>query len=300
MLLEQFLQHSKARIETALDQHLTLQSERHANSDNTLLEAMRYAVLNGGKRLRPSLVFMSGQLFNANTNDLIAPALAVEFIHCYSLIHDDLPAMDDDDLRRGKPTVHKAFNEATAILAGDTLQALAFDTLSSHTFTAVSASQQVKMIHTLAQASGFGGMCGGQALDLASTGETQELAALMNMHQLKTGALICSSVLLGALCSDNVTESELEALTSFANHIGLAFQIQDDILDVTSDTQTLGKPQGSDIEHAKSTYVSILGLEAAKQRAKDCVEQAIQALAAISKDTEQLASLASHIINRAY
>lgn len=300
MLLEQFLQHSKARIETALDQHLTLQSERHANSDNTLLEAMRYAVLNGGKRLRPSLVFMSGQLFNANTNDLIAPALAVEFIHCYSLIHDDLPAMDDDDLRRGKPTVHKAFNEATAILAGDTLQALAFDTLSSHTFTAVSASQQVKMIHTLAQASGFGGMCGGQALDLASTGETQELAALMNMHQLKTGALIRSSVLLGALCSDNVTESELEALTSFANHIGLAFQIQDDILDVTSDTQTLGKPQGSDIEHAKSTYVSILGLEAAKQRAKDCVEQAIQALAAISKDTEQLASLASHIINRAY
>lgn len=300
MLLEQFLQHSKARIETALDQHLTLQSERHANSDNTLLEAMRYAVLNGGKRLRPSLVFMSGQLFNANTNDLIAPALAVEFIHCYSLIHDDLPAMDDDDLRRGKPTVHKAFNEATAILAGDTLQALAFDTLSSHTFTAVSASQQVQMIHTLAQASGFGGMCGGQALDLASTGETQELAALMNMHQLKTGALIRSSVLLGALCSDNVTESELEALTSFANHIGLAFQIQDDILDITSDTQTLGKPQGSDIEHAKSTYVSILGLEAAKQRAKDCVEQAIQALAAISKDTEQLASLASHIINRAY
>lgn len=300
MLLEQFLQHSKARIETALDQHLTLQSERHANSDNTLLEAMRYAVLNGGKRLRPSLVFMSGQLFNANTNDLIAPALAVEFIHCYSLIHDDLPAMDDDDLRRGKPTVHKAFNEATAILAGDTLQALAFDTLSSHAFTAVSAPQQVQMIHALAQASGFGGMCGGQALDLASTGETQELAALMNMHQLKTGALIRSSVLLGALCGDNVTESELEALTSFANHIGLAFQIQDDILDVTSDTQTLGKPQGSDIEHAKSTYVSILGLEAAKQRAKDCVEQAIQSLAAISKDTEQLASLASHIINRAY
>lgn len=298
MPLQQFIQASKIRIERALDEHLVQQSARYTDSDAQLLEAMRYAVLNGGKRLRPCLVFMTGELFNASHDDLLAPAMAIELIHCYSLIHDDLPAMDDDDLRRGIPTVHKAYNEATAILAGDTLQALAFETLSANTFQTVAPAQQVKMLHLLAQSSGYGGMCGGQALDLASTGMQQSLSSLINMHQLKTGALIRSAVLLGAYCGKDVTEAELDALAKFADCIGLAFQIQDDILDVISDTETLGKPQGSDAEHEKSTYVSILGLENAQQRAKECVEQASQILAALPKDTQLLESLASHIINR--
>lgn len=300
MPLQEFLQDSKSRIESALELHLAEQSDRYSNSDKPLLEAMQYAVLNGGKRLRPCLVFMTGELFGANPKDLLAPAMAVELIHCYSLIHDDLPAMDDDDLRRGKPTVHKAYNEATAILAGDTLQALAFETLSANSFHAVTSEQQVKMMQVLAQASGYGGMCGGQAIDLANTGEKQTLAALMNMHQLKTGALIRSAVLLGAYCGKDVTDTDIDALSDFAEHVGLAFQIQDDILDVISDTKTLGKPQGSDAEHEKSTYVSILGLETAQQRAQECVDQARQALTALPKDTQLLESLASHIINRAY
>lgn len=300
MPLQQFLQHGKNRIETALKQHLAEQSTRYPHSDQQLLDAMQYAVLNGGKRLRPCLVFMTGELFGANTQDLLTPALAIEFVHCYSLIHDDLPAMDDDDLRRGKPTVHKAYNEATAILAGDTLQALAFEALSANTFHAVSPEKQLKMLQVLTEASGYGGMCGGQAIDLANTGKQQSLADLINMHQLKTGALIRSAVLLGAYCGNELSDADVLALTTYAEHIGLAFQIQDDILDVTSDTQTLGKPQGSDISHDKSTYVSILGLEAAQQRAKECVEQAIDALTALPRDTQLLESLASHIINRAY
>ncbi|KZN44744.1 (2E,6E)-farnesyl diphosphate synthase [Pseudoalteromonas luteoviolacea] len=267
------------------------------NTDPTAKAAALYSISNGGKRLRPFLVYATGEMLGANKQDLNIAAAAVECVHSYSLVHDDLPAMDDDDLRRGKPTCHIAFDEAQAILAGDSLQTLAFELLSSHNFI-VPPSQQIRMINALAQASGLQGMVGGQALDIAATDKLIDLAQLERIHRLKTGALLNCAIELGALCAPDVSDLTRSQLKEFGLAIGLAFQVQDDILDIEGDTSTLGKPQGSDLQHNKSTYPALLGMEGAKSKAKMLIEQALQALNKIDADTRLLAELAQYIIAR--
>lgn len=269
-------------------------------TDDKLLAAMRYSLLLGGKRVRPFLVYSVGQMLGANTADLDGPAAAIECLHTYSLIHDDLPAMDDDDLRRGKPTCHKAFDEATAILAGDALQALAFELLCSHPYQQVNLASQLELVKQLALHSGYNGMCGGQAIDLAHTDKAMTLAALENMHQLKTGALIETSVRFGWLCSGKTDENELTALITYARALGLAFQVQDDILDIEGDTATLGKPQGSDLEANKATYPKLLGLEAAKAKAQMLLAEAKDALSVLPYDTSELSAFAHYVIARSF
>jgi farnesyl diphosphate synthase len=228
---------------------------------------------------------------------LDAPACAVEMIHAYSLIHDDLPAMDDDDLRRGRPTCHKAFDEATAILAGDALQALAYEILTDDN-NKLSDNHRIRMLRLLTQASGAQGMAGGQAVDLASVGITLTLEQLEAMHGLKTGALIRASILLGAMCNPDISAAELDMLDNYSRCIGLSFQIQDDILDVIGDTETLGKPQGSDEEQQKPTYPAILGLEASKQRALEQHELALKHLEPLGERADTLRHLSAYIVER--
>lgn len=263
-----------------------------------LHEAMRYAVLGGGKRIRPLLVYAGGEAFGAAPAALDGPAVAVEVIHAYSLIHDDLPAMDNDDLRRGRPTCHRAFDEATAILAGDALQALAFHVLAHDPAIAVSAIERVRMIDLLAIASGSRGMAGGQAIDLAAVGRALDLASLENMHRHKTGALIRASVELGALSAPGLAATELERVSDYAQRIGLAFQIQDDVLDIESDTETLGKPQGSDLAQNKPTYPQLLGLDGAKAAARRMREEALAALDGLDARADGLRWIADWIISR--
>lgn len=279
---------------------LACQLEASEIADTRLKQAMEYSLLLGGKRLRPFLVFATGEMFNVPLSELDAPAAALEMIHSYSLIHDDLPAMDDDDLRRGHITNHKKFDEATAILAGDTLQTLAFNLISRYPFQQVSASQQIKMITLLSQCSID--MCAGQSIDLQQTDNLTDdklnpVEQLQNMHKLKTGALIRASVLMGAYAG-NATEQEIESLTCYADSIGLAFQVWDDVLDIISDTETLGKPQGSDLDANKMTYPALLGLDNAKQQAENLIKQAIQALDALPYNTQLLKKLAAYIIER--
>jgi farnesyl diphosphate synthase len=260
--------------------------------------AQRYAVLGGGKRLRPLLVYCTGEALGIPVAALDAPAAAVELIHSYSLVHDDLPAMDDDDLRRGQPTTHRAFDEATAILAGDALQVLAFSLLARDSAPEVSAAARLKMIRILADASGTEGMAGGQAIDLSAVGKKLDLQALEAMHRLKTGALIRASVLMAAACSPSIGEEQWSALDGYSQDIGLAFQIQDDILDVEGDTEVLGKTIGADAARAKPTYPSIMGLEAAKQRAHDLYVRACERLAILGERAGVLAWLAAYVIER--
>ncbi|EAC0957109.1 (2E,6E)-farnesyl diphosphate synthase [Salmonella enterica subsp. enterica] len=266
-----------------------------------VVEAMQYGALLGGKRLRPFLVYATGQMFGVSTATLDAPAAAVECIHAYSLIHDDLPAMDDDDLRRGLPTCHIKFGEANAILAGDALQTLAFAIISDAPMPEVTDRDRIAMIAELANASGIAGMCGGQALDLASEGQRITLDALERIHRHKTGALIRAAVRLGALSAGDKGRNTLPILDRYAESIGLAFQVQDDILDVVGDTATLGKRQGADQQLGKSTYPALLGLEQARNKARDLIEDARQSLhqlAAQSLDTSALEALANYIIQR--
>jgi geranylgeranyl diphosphate synthase, type II len=260
--------------------------------------AQRYAVLSGGKRLRPLLVYCTGEAVGVPASALDAPAAAVELIHSYSLVHDDLPAMDDDDLRRGRPTTHRAFDEATAILAGDALQVLAFSLLARDRAAGVSPDARLKMIQILADASGTAGMAGGQAMDLSAVGRNLDLEELEAMHRLKTGALIRASVLMAAACAPQLTAAEWEALDGYAQDIGLAFQIQDDILDVEGNVEDLGKTIGSDAARAKPTYPSVLGLEAAKTRARDLQRRACDRLAPFSGRAQVLAWLASYVVDR--
>ena len=273
-------------------------------NDPKLLEAMRYGLLIGGKRMRPFLAYITGEAISANLNDIDAVAGALECIHAYSLLHDDLPAMDDDDLRRGKPTCHKAFDEATAILAGDALQTLAFDILANHIFSTAQTSStppiQVKLIQKLVRASGYQGMCGGQALDLAATGKNIKLRELEILHSLKTGALLEASVLMPAECSEYVTNEHKEALSHFAQLVGLAYQVQDDIIDLTSTEEELGKPVGSDLAANKSTYPALLGLQGAKDKAENLLQQALQALARLPYNTQSLADFATFIVKRSH
>jgi len=285
------------RVDLHLDRWLPVPSGPEAH----LQEAMRYSVIGGGgKRVRPVLVYAAGKALNIEEDQLDACACAVEIIHAYSLIHDDLPAMDDDDLRRGRPTCHKKYDEATAILAGDALQAFAFEILAADSALQTSPSNRIEMIKLLAKASGSVGMAGGQAIDLDAVGKALKLEELENMHLLKTGALIRASVLLGAMCSPNVQASKLEALDTYAHCVGLAFQIHDDVLDVTADTETLGKPQGSDEEQNKPTYPALLGLEGAQQRALELHNRAIQALEVFDESADILRKLSAYIIERGH
>ncbi len=285
----------RAAVEAALDRWLPLASL----SPRRLHEAMRYAVLGEGKRIRPLLVYATGMALGVERTALDAPACAVELVHAYSLIHDDLPAMDDDDLRRGRPTCHRAFDEATAILAGDALQALAFHVLARDEAVQVGAERRVEMLDTLAIASGSRGMAGGQALDLAAVGRELNLAELEHMHIHKTGALIRASVLLGALSTPQQVEPEvIDGLDRFGKYIGLAFQVQDDILDVEGETERLGKPQGSDNARNKPTYPSLLGLEGARRAAAELHQEALQALSCLGSGGELLQGLADYIVVR--
>jgi farnesyl diphosphate synthase len=278
--------------------------EQWLPSDNVaperLHQAMRYSVINGGKRVRPILVYAAGTALGVDEQKLDAPAVAIELIHAYSLVHDDLPAMDDDDLRRGKPTCHKAFDEATAILAGDALQSLAFHVLLDGLDEELPPSQVKDIINTLAVSSGSRGMAGGQAIDLESVGKELNVAQLENMHIHKTGALIRASVRMGALSKPGIDKAMLDKLDHYAKCIGLAFQIQDDILDVEADTETLGKTQGSDMARNKPTYPALLGLEEARQMAAELVEDAIKTLQPFAEAAEPLRAIANYIIKRAY
>tara|TARA_B110001452_G_scaffold100201_3_gene83120 strand:- start:11118 stop:11996 length:879 start_codon:yes stop_codon:yes gene_type:complete len=263
-----------------------------------LFAAMRYSVFNGGKRIRPALCFAAAEAIADSDRNTAKVAAALEMVHAYSLIHDDLPAMDDDDLRRGKPTCHIQFDEATAILAGDALQCLAFEQLTQ--LTDLPAEVSLKLVAMLANYGGCNGMVTGQAIDLAATGNLLELEQLKQMHALKTGALIEASILMGALATHQADPEQLAALKEFAQAIGLAFQIQDDILDVESSTEQLGKQQGSDRSNGKSTYTSILGVEAARSQAADLYQHSMACLEPFGERAGSLRSIASFIVNRAY
>ncbi len=284
----------RARIEQVLERCLELPDAGTAR----LREAMRYSTLGGGKRLRPALVYLTGESLGASLDALDAPAAAVELIHVYSLVHDDLPAMDDDDLRRGRPTCHRAFDEATAILVGDALQALAFSVLADETVGEVAPAMRLSMIRSLAHAAGTAGMAGGQAVDLAAVGQVLSVDAVENMHRRKTGALIQGSVLLGALGAGIAAGPQFHGLERFGAEIGLAFQIQDDILDVEWDTAVLGKTTGADAALSKPTYPSTVGLAAARDRARDLRDRAIAALEPLGSRGAPLIELAQFVVSR--
>ena len=293
---EQYLLLNQQRVERALEHLLPAATEPAIK----LKQAMRYSVQNGGKRVRATLVYASAEAIGCCSDDtckqrdnLDLVACALECIHAYSLIHDDLPAMDDDDLRRGKPTCHIAFGEATAILAGDALQTFAFELLCQAT---LAAETRLELVHTLARASGAAGMVGGQQLDLEGENQQLTLGALERIHRLKTGALIAASVRSGALVA-GASPAQLSQLEHYARAIGLAFQVTDDILDVESDTATLGKTAGADQALHKSTYPALLGLDGAKQKARDLHQQALAHLVGL-KQTDTLAQLATFIVER--
>ncbi len=266
----------------------------------TLHSAMRYSALDGGKRIRALLCYAAAELSACEPQIADAAACAVELIHANSLVHDDMPCMDDDDMRRGKPSCHKQYDEATALLVGDALQTLAFEVISApqlYAHSQLTAYQQMRLVHILAQATGSTGMAGGQGIDLASIGKTLSLAELVTMHQMKTGALIQASILLGAI---SASDAELLAIRDFARNIGLAFQVVDDILDVEADSLTLGKTAGKDADSNKPTYVTILGLPAAKQHALALYQQAITALAPLGDKAQRLRELAGYISQRSF
>jgi len=267
-------------------------------TDQRLHEAMKYGLLIGGKRMRPYLSYITGNALGADLNDIDAIAAALECIHAYSLLHDDLPAMDNDDLRRGQPTCHKAFDEATAILAGDALQTFAFELLANHHFVNVSDTKKIKLIQLLSYASGYQGMCGGQALDLAATNHAVDLSSLECLHKLKTGALLKACVLMACQCSPNITGTTIAKLSEYADCVGLAYQVRDDIIDITSTEQELGKPAGSDIAAHKSTYPSLLGLSQAQEKADQLYQQSLQALLDLPYNTKNLSNFATFIVHR--
>ena len=265
-----------------------------------LHEAMRYSVLGGGKRIRPALVFATAHALGLTEDEVEAAACAIELIHVYSLVHDDLPAMDDDDLRRGRPTCHKAYDEATAVLVGDALQTLAFQVLTRDPALPASAAIRLRLVELLAEASGTFGMAGGQAIDLAVQGRKVDLAQVEEMHARKTGALIRASVMMAALCQPRLSASERASLAQFASAIGLAFQIQDDLLDVLGDVSTLGKATGADSERGKPTHPAVIGIEASQERVRLLHAQALDSLAPFGMRAQLLRSLADWLLERRY
>ncbi|HEX7683648.1 MAG TPA: farnesyl diphosphate synthase [Trinickia sp.] len=292
MTFEEWMRAVLARVETALERYLPESAQAPAR----LHEAMRYAVLGGGKRVRPLLVHAAGELTGARPEALEAASAALEMIHVYSLVHDDMPCMDDDALRRGKPTVHVQYDEATALLVGDALQSQAFVALTDE--AALDARTQAALVRELAFASGSLGMAGGQAIDLASVGLTLTRPQLETMHRMKTGALLRASVRMGALAGAAPDEAALKALDAYAAAVGLAFQVVDDILDVTTDSATLGKTAGKDAKDGKPTYVSIIGLDASRALAAQLRRDAHDALAPFGEPARRLAELADLVVNR--
>lgn len=291
LLFEDWVRAHGQRTEQALESLLDAANTNPAR----LHEAMRYAAQGGGKRIRPLLVYAAGALSDdANQNALDAAAVAIECIHAYSLVHDDLPCMDDDALRRGRPTVHKAYDEATALLVGDALQTRAFEVLAN---AQCDADMRLAMISTLASASGSRGMAGGQAIDLESVGKKLDLAGLKQMHAMKTGALLSCSVQMGGIAA-KLHSTQMQHLQNYAQALGLAFQIVDDVLDATADSQTLGKTAGKDAANDKPTYVTLMGLDYAKTAAKDLQETAIASLESFGAKAQALKDLALLVVNR--
>ena len=296
----QFLAGYKERADKALESLLaeTLHSDNRRL--NELHEAMRYSLTNGGKRIRPTLCYATAAALGVPLDVIDVPAAAIEIVHAYSLVHDDLPAMDDDDLRRGLPTCHIKFSESTAILVGDALQALAFTVLAEHTDSRLSASSKIDMIALLGHASGAQGMAAGQAIDLAAVGQVLSLEDLQSMHRHKTGRLIRASILMASLADPECTPQMQQRLGKFAEDIGLLFQIVDDILDVVSDTETLGKPQGADDLLNKPTYPALLGLDAARKHATMTHNEALAELEGLGPQFDELRQISTFIIERTY
>lgn len=285
----------QSRIEQVLNEAMPASTE----TPETLHQAMRYAVLGGGKRVRALLAYAAGEFCGANVVEVDLSAAAVELIHAFSLVHDDMPCMDDDDLRRGKTSTHKQFGDATALLAGDALQSLAFELASSEQ-CAIGAPQKVKILHCLAFATGSRGMAGGKSIDLESTGILLSQGQLAQMHALKTGALMHAAAMMGAYTAQDTDTKKLEAVESFAKAIGLAFQVVDDILDAEADTATLGKTAGKDAEQDKSTYVTLLGLATAKSLAQSLYQQALASLDDYKQEADMLRGLANFITQRQF
>lgn len=296
MNLATFQQTSRVRVETTLSTTITALPEHSA----TLKQAMEYALLMGGKRMRPFLVYATGAMLSVAEEALDGPAAAIEAIHAYSLIHDDLPAMDDDDLRRGHPTCHIQFDEATAILAGDALQTLAFEILCDYPLTEELTAKRIDLVKIISHAAGYSGMCGGQAMDLAATGHRISQQQLEVLHSKKTGALLSACVEMPMALATDIPPHNRQLLMNYATIIGLAFQVQDDILDVVGDSAVLGKPQGSDQEQNKSTYPAMLGLAPAQAYLDDLHQQALQALRALPYNTQMLVAFTDFVIHRTY
>ncbi|MEY1661064.1 polyprenyl synthetase family protein [Isoalcanivorax beigongshangi] len=293
--LSSFIAQCRDRFQTALEFALPLE---HGAAPR-LMEAMRYAALGGGKRLRPLLAYAACQACGGKLSQADIPAVAVELVHAYSLVHDDLPAMDDDSLRRGQPTCHIAFDEATAILAGDSLQTRAFELLANS--GDYKDGQRLEMIRALSHGAGVSGMAAGQMRDIEAEGRALTLEELERIHYLKTGRLITAALLMGAIAADAPAEMQ-DTLARFGDLIGLAFQIQDDILDVTSTADVLGKPSGSDARHGKSTFPALLGLDASRDRAQALCREAHQLLDGIAegRNTGPLRDLADYIVGRSH
>lgn len=294
--LMQYMADAQQRVNQRLEHWLNRQEKLAPR----LVKAMHYATFNGGKRVRPILAFATAEALGGRIDDAIDAACALEMVHSYSLVHDDLPAMDDDDLRRGQPTCHIAFDEATAILAGDALQCLAFEVLANSPLTVMTSDVRIRMVQCLSGASGTAGMAGGQALDLEGEGQQLKIADLEKIHRHKTGKLIRASVLMGAMVADSVGADQIAHLDAYADAIGLAFQVWDDVLDVIGDTATLGKQQGADLELNKATYPQLLGLEAAKDYARTLNKRAHEALAGFDHRADTLRALSSYIVSRTH
>ncbi len=288
------------RTEKALRSRLTSHLNPQERASARLHQAMNYACLGGGKRFRAMLVYACGEVAGASLERLDTPACAVEMVHAYSLVHDDLPAMDDDDLRRGRAACHIAFDEATAVLVGDALQSRAFEILASDQHVDISPIQRLRMVQELALAIGSLGMAGGQALDMEATGKVIKSEDLTKIHRLKTGALIKAAAIIGGLAARDVDEELLESLSHYASAIGLAFQITDDILDKMSNSETLGKSSGADHRMNKATYVSLSNVEAAKAQANNLCTQAIESIQGLGDNRAFLKQLAQFVVTRSY
>lgn len=293
-LAESFLETARARVDAELERRI----EADGHPSDRLQQAMRYGVLGGGKRIRPALCLAAAVAVGEPADNALVPACALELIHAYSLIHDDLPAMDNDELRRGRPTAHIAFDEATAILAGDALQAMAFDWLAGA--PGLNDTVRLSMVRELARASGHGGMVGGQAIDLASVGKALSITELETMHRHKTGALIEASVRMGALTAEHVTKQQLADLGQYARALGLAFQVQDDLLDVEGDTSVIGKPQGSDVARGKPTFPALLGIQGARDHLSQQKKLAHDSLAGFGSEADPLRAIADYVVARTH
>lgn len=292
------ISHFQQQVQQRTERLLTEQLDALPEHSDRLKQAMRYALLIGGKRMRPFLLYATGEMLGAHKQDLDGAALALEAVHAYSLVHDDLPAMDNDELRRGHPTCHIKFDEATAILAGDALQTFAFDLLANFPMSEFAENKRIGLIRILSQASGYNGMCGGQAMDLAATNNIISQQQLEELHLKKTGALLVAAVDMAAEVSPQLPNACRPLLFEYARSIGLAFQVQDDILDVIGNSATLGKPQGSDAANNKSTYPAMLGLTGAQEYLGKLHEQALQALHALPYNTQVLETFTDFIIHR--